>query len=93
MEKYRLRMGGLNNFNGDLYYHIGVEKSPIPFPFGINILGNISKPKIRFGGSKWKSKKGEVITGSIMERHLLNIKKEGRKFLKEFIRKAAEADQ
>ncbi|MDE6716706.1 MAG: hypothetical protein K2J70_00805 [Muribaculaceae bacterium] len=93
VDKYRLRMGGVNNFNGDLYYHIGVEKSFIPFPFGINIIGNISKPKIRFGGAHWKIKKGEEITASVMEEHKINIVAEGKKFLKEFIRKAAEADK
>lgn len=93
VDRYRLKMEGLNNFNGDLYYHIGVEKSPIPFPFGINILGQFSHPKIRFGGSRWKIKKGEKITASVMEENRINIVAEGRKFLKEFLRKAAESDQ
>ena len=86
-------MGGLNNFNGDLYYHIGVEKSPVPFPFGINIVGQFSHPKIRFGGAHWKIRKGEEITASVMELNKFNILAEGRKFLKEFLRKAAESNE
>lgn len=93
VDRYRLKMEGLNNFDGDLYYHIGVEKSPIPFSFGINILGQFSHPKIRFGGSRWKIKKGEQITASVMEEKRINIVSEGRKFLKEFLRKAAESDK
>lgn len=93
VDRYRLKMEGLNNFAGDLYYHIGVEKSPIPFPFGINIIGQFSHPKIRFGGSRWKIKKGEHITASVMEEKRINILAEGRKFLKEFLRKAAESEE
>lgn len=93
LDRYRLRMGGLNNFNGDLYYHIGVEKSPVPFPFGINIVGQFSHPKIRFGGAHWKIRKGEEITASVMELNKFNILAEGRKFLKEFLRKAAESNE
>lgn len=92
VDRYLLKMEGLNNFDGDLYYHIGVEKSPIPFPFGINIEGEFSHPKIRFGGSKWKIKKGEKISASVMEDKKINIVSEGRKFLKEFLRKAAQSE-
>lgn len=91
-DRYRLKMGGLNNFDGDLYYHIGVEKSPIPFPFGINVVGKFSHPEIRFGGAHWKIKKGEEITASVMEDKEMNIMAVGRKFLKEFLRKAAESE-
>ncbi|MDE5868903.1 MAG: AsmA-like C-terminal region-containing protein, partial [Muribaculaceae bacterium] len=92
VDRYRLRMGGLNNFDGDLYYHIGVEKSPIPFPFGINVVGKFSHPDIRFGGAHWKIKKGEEITSSVMEDKEMNIMAVGRKFLKEFLRKAADSE-
>lgn len=92
VDRYKLRMGGLNNFAGDLYYHIGVEKSPIPFKFGLNIAGKFSKPEVRFGGYSWKIKKGEEITASIMEEKRINILAEGRSFLKKFLKKAAESE-
>lgn len=93
VDRYRLRMQGLNNFGGDLYYHLGVEKSLIPFSFGINILGNFSHPKIRFGGSHWKIRKGEVVSADIENAPQINIVASGKVFLDEFLHKAAEADK
>lgn len=91
-DRYRLSMGGLNNFDGKLYYHIGVNKSPVPFPFGINIVNYFHHPEIRFGGAGYKIKKGEEITSSVMEDNSVNIVKEARRYIKEFIHKAAESD-
>lgn len=90
-EKYRLSMGGVNNFNGKLYYHIGVEKSPVPFPFGINIVNYFHHPKLKFGGASYKIGKGEEITSSVMESNRLNLVKEVKRYMKEFIHKAAES--
>ena len=47
---YGLRMQGLNNFNGDLYYHIGVERNPLHIPFGIIIEGSIPIRSCGSGG-------------------------------------------
>ncbi len=90
--RYHLTMGGLNNFDGQLYYHIGVNKSPVPFPFGINIKGKFHDPELRFGGASYKVKKGVEITSSIMEDNRVNMMKELKYYLREFIHKAAEAD-
>lgn len=54
IDRYRLGIMGYNDINMDLNYHVAVLKSPVPFRFGINIKGNADKPKIRFGGSKFK---------------------------------------
>lgn len=91
-DRYRLRLGGLNNFNGRLYYHIGVEKSPVPFPFGINIVGMFHNPELRFGGAEFKNHKGEEITSSVMETNKVNVVSELKRYLNEFIEKAAESD-
>ncbi len=48
---YGLRMQGLNNFNGDLYYHIGVERNPLHIPFGIIIEGSIPIRSCGSGGA------------------------------------------
>ena len=90
--KYKLNMVGTNNFNGKLYYHIGVEKSPAPIPFGINIVGYFHDPELRFGGPTFKIKKGEEVTSSIEESNTFNLVKEVKKYVREFIRKAAESD-
>lgn len=91
-DRYRLQFGGLNNFNGDMYYHLGIDKSPVPFPFGINIIGNFKDPEIRFGGASFKVKKGEDITASVMEEKRVNLMLELKCLVREFIEKAAEAD-
>lgn len=56
IDRYRLGIMGYNDINMDLNYHVAVLKSPLPFRFGINIKGNADKPKIRFGGSKFKER-------------------------------------
>ena len=78
--------------SGDMYYHLGIENSPIPFPFGINIKGNLSHPEIRFGGDSFNIDKGEEITSSIMEEKRLNLMLVLKRLAREMIEKAAEAD-
>lgn len=54
VDRYKLALGGLQNFDGSFQYHLSVLKSPIPWKFGINIKGNFDKWKLRFGGAKYK---------------------------------------
>lgn len=91
-DRYKLTMEGLNNFNGNLYYHIGVLKSPVPFHFGINIVGQFHDPKLRFGGALFKVDKAREITSEIYNDDRVNIVKEVKYYLKEFVEKAAESD-
>ncbi len=91
-ENYKLQMEGVNNFDGNMYYHIGVEKSPVHIPFGINIQGNFSDPQIRFGGETFKTDKASAVTRSIMETHRINMVQIARKYLREFLHKAAQSD-
>lgn len=91
-DKYRLHFGGINNFNGDMYYHLGVNKSPVPFPFGINIIGKLTHPEIRFGGAGFKIKQSEEISSSVMEAKRVNLPLELKCLVREMIEKAAEAD-
>lgn len=93
IDRYRLNMAGVNNFNGEMYYHLGIMKSPVPFPFGINIKGDMSSPLLRFGGADFKSSEGETVTPHILEDErrvnlLLNLKYG----FSEFIKKAAYDD-
>lgn len=87
--KYRLRMLGLNNFNGRLYYHIGVEENPLHLPFGINIEGDYSHPRLSFGGASYKEKNGSVIASRVMVEKRFNVVREARIFIREFLHKAA----
>lgn len=91
-DRYHLQFGGLNNFDGDMYYHLGIDKSPVPFPFGINIIGNFKHPEMRFGGASFKINKGEEITASVMEDKRVNLLLELKCLVRKFIEKAAEAD-
>ncbi len=92
-DRYTLSAAGINNFDGDLFYHLGILKSPVPFPFGINVKGNISMPLLRFGGPDFKPAEGETVTPDIMEKGrrinlLLNLKYG----FSEFLKKAASDD-
>ncbi len=91
-DRYKLQMVGTNNFNGKLYYHLAVLKSPVPIPFAINITGFFHDPKLHFGGPTFKINKGEEVTSSIMESNTFNIVREAKTYIREFIQKAAESD-
>lgn len=90
-DKYKLRMLGTNNFDGDLYYHIGVEDWPLHFPFGINVVGEFHNPEVHFGGAGFHIRKGEEVTSSVMEDNSVNMVRMMRKYLHEFIEKAAQS--
>lgn len=90
-DRYKLRMLGVNNFNGELYYHIAVEKSPVPFPFSINIEGMFHHPQLRFGGEHFDEKHAERITSQIQEENKMNMTKVLKQLLRAFIGKAAES--
>ena len=90
-ENYLLSIVGLNNFNGDLYYHLGVDKSPIHLPFGINIKGHFDHPTLRFGGAKYKERNAWAVTDNVQGKYRFNLTAEGRLFMKAFMHKAAQA--
>lgn len=89
VSNYKLRLQGLNNFDGDLYYHIGVDRSPLKIPFGINIKGKYHHPILRFGDKEWKDKNGAIITGGVEDYDSLNLTRTFRRYFGEFIHTAA----
>ncbi|MDE6273038.1 MAG: hypothetical protein K2M31_08550 [Muribaculaceae bacterium] len=88
-DRYRIRMLGVNNFYGDLYYHIAVDKSPVPFPFSVNIEGQFHHPKLRFGGAHYNVKRAEEVTSQIQEENNINMVLILRKLLRAFVGEAA----
>lgn len=90
-DSYKLRMMGINNFNGNLYYHIAVLRNPLHLPFAINIEGLFHNPTLRFGGTRFDTRRGLEISQSIMEQNNVNIVGMMRNFAAEFLQKAAEA--
>ncbi len=88
-DKYRLRIEGVNNFNGDLDYHIGVLHSPIPLKFGISIEGTYHHPHLRFASPYWDVKKAWDITSHITKSFEWNFVNKMRWAGNEFMKKAA----
>lgn len=87
-ERYRLGLLGENDFNGNMYYHVSVLRSPIPFKFGINIYGTFDKYKIRFGGAKYKTDQAVRIMHLVDDKRI-NLVQQMKGFMSQFIRKAA----
>lgn len=88
-DRYKLSMEGTNNFNGNLYYHLAVLKSPVPFPFSINIEGHFSHPELRFGGPRFDVKHSEEISSEIEQEMNINLTHIFRSFLGVFLKHAA----
>lgn len=91
VENYALNVLGLNNFNGEMYYHIGVDRWPLHIPFGINIKGDFHHPEFRFGGAHYADEKAWPITSAIAGNHNINMMREMKYYMKELIHAAAEA--
>lgn len=91
-DNYKLRIGGLNNLNGDMFYHIGLKKWPIDIPFGINLKGNFSHPEIHLGGAGWHDRYATTLANEVTARKQTNILYTMKHIVLEFIEKAAEAD-
>lgn len=89
MSKYKLVLGGVNNFNGQLYYHIGVADWPLRIPFGINIKGDFHDPKLHFGGKSWHDRNGAEITLGVDDNNRINVTKMGKRYAGEFVHTAA----
>jgi hypothetical protein len=76
IDRYTLALSGLQDFGEDYHYHISVLRSPIPFRFGINVIGkgDFDNYKIRLGKAKYKNTNVPVFTQQIdtMRINLLN---------------------
>ena len=90
--RYRLRFSGLNNFSGDMYYHIGVRRSPLPFRFGVGLSGTFSRPSLSLGGSSPDPQKAEKVTARIETSGSANIIHEASFILRLLLMTAAKSD-
>lgn len=93
LDRYKLRVAGLNNFNGRMFYHVGVKDWPLMFPFGVNVKGTFSHPEIRLGSSNWKDIDATEISGDIMSGMRLNVAQQLRHYFYILVDRAAKADQ
>lgn len=72
-DQYRLGFAGVNNLQGDMYYHIALEKSPFHLPFGVNLVGKFSHPEIRLGGTEVKDGRERIISEELNQNIDVNI--------------------
>ena len=72
-DDYQLSFGGLNNMQGNMYYHLALEKSPFHLPFGVNLKGSFKHPEVRTGGTGFDEKLGEKISSEIEWHPDINI--------------------
>lgn len=86
---YKLKIGGLNNFHGDMYYHLGVLDWPLKARFGVNLTGNFGHPEVSLGGSRWKSIHASELANGIMTADNINLSSKLRHGFIEFLGKAA----
>lgn len=93
LDRYKLRVAGLNNFNGRMFYHVGVKDWPLMFPFGVNVKGTFSHPEIRLGSSNWKDIDATEISGDIMSGMRLNAAHLLRHYFYILLDRAAKTDQ
>lgn len=86
---YSLRLLGVNNFNGDLAYHVGLFRSPLHIPFTVNIEGTYSKPEIKFGGKRWKDKRAAEVVSIMQADDRVNLLVEASHYMKSLVHVAA----
>lgn len=92
-DRYKISLEGINNFAGDLDYHIAVLKAPIPLHFGVNISGKYAHPHVSLGRAEWNRKKSAVISSEVEQSFTFNLVKEMRKGVTMFVHKAATSPQ
>lgn len=93
LDRYKLRVAGLNNFNGRMFYHVGVKDWPLMLPFGVNVKGTFGHPEIRLGSSTWKDIDATEISGDIMSCMRINLAHSLRHYFYILLDRAARADQ
>jgi len=88
MEKYKFALLGENDLDQNMYYHLSVLKSPIPWKFGINIKGTFDKPKFRFGGAKYKENEAREVV-NLVQSERVNFVRAMRLQLRKLVHRAA----
>lgn len=70
---YKLGVAGVNNLQGEMYYHFGLHGSPFHMPFGVNLVGNWKHPELRFGGAGVKDGREREIASDLRDNVNVNI--------------------
>lgn len=89
---YRLGVAGVNNLQGEIYYHLGIHGSPLHIPFGVNLVGNWRHPAIRFGGAGVNDRREREIASNLKDNVNVNIMRELKHGWLLFVENAAKYD-
>lgn len=89
---YEVGVAGVNNLQGEMYYHLGLLSSPIHLPFGVNLVGNWRHPGIRFGGAGINDGRERKISANLADNVNVNIMRELKHGWQQFIEIAAKYD-
>ncbi|MDH6535301.1 hypothetical protein M2101_001984 [Parabacteroides sp. PM5-20] len=54
IDRYRVAVGGTHKLDMNFDYHVSVLKSPVPFKLGIDVTGNLDKPKYKITKCRYK---------------------------------------
>lgn len=92
-DNYQLAFAGVNNTQGDMYYHIALEKSPFHLPFGVSLKGKFSHPEIRLGGTHIDDFDAEKVSSEVTTPLNLNIMAWLRRGWLMFVQEAAKYDE
>lgn len=89
---YRVMAAGVNNLQGEIYYHAGLMDSPFHLPFGVNIVGYYRHPSVRFGGKGVKDGRERHISADLTDDVHVNIMQQLKHGWLEFVTLAAKYD-
>ena len=54
VDRYKIALRGLQSFTQGFNYHASIQKSPIPFKFGIDLYGDFDDFKYKFRNARYK---------------------------------------
>ncbi len=75
LDRYQCAVGGTQRLDKSFDYHITVLQSPIPFKFGLNVIGQLDDYKIRLAKAKYKEL-FKPVKSEPLENLQLNVREE-----------------
>lgn len=72
-EDYEIGIAGITNIDGEMFYHISLEKSPFHVPFGVSLKGELKHPQFRLGGTHINDEEGEKLASDLEDNIDVNI--------------------
>lgn len=69
VDRYKLALSGLQNFDKGFDYHVSILDSPLPFKFGIGLTGTFDNWKWRVCKAKYKDANVPVFTKELHDMH------------------------